>query len=221
MNGSVIKRSGKKILLIPNSTVITHYTALNLRSFNISKDNFLHSKLITDGVDFSSEFRQILLNDDLHAENKYPTFPIVVKTEYAISVYLRNAMDVIIRIKYYIFGFLFLIMGLSLIYILYVLKIFHYLFVYALTVFISVKKLFVTFFTYTSERFRYYLRNCFSKKKSESKHTDPIYKPTFASLMLDEIKKESVKSDSVLETTRVNDSNAIAMSILTGEYNSD
>ena len=51
LNGSIINRSCNKVVLIINNTLISRYTALNIRSFNISKDKFLQSKIISDGLE--------------------------------------------------------------------------------------------------------------------------------------------------------------------------
>ena len=53
LNSSVIKRTGSKIVIVNNNTVVSHRTLLHMNSFNVSKNNFFHSKTITDGVDFA------------------------------------------------------------------------------------------------------------------------------------------------------------------------
>ena len=122
LNNNVIKRSGSKVFVSTNNSVFSHRTLLNLNSFNFTKNNFFHSKTITDGVDFSSEFKSILMNDDLHFDEFHISNTLFQKSENGISIFLSDVSDWIYSLKYYIYSILFVIIGFILIYLCYVLK---------------------------------------------------------------------------------------------------
>ena len=225
LEGNTIKRVGKRMVIIPNSTIISHNTILNMKSFNISRINFLHSKLITDGNDFSSEFSSILLNDDLHAEEKYTFSTNFVKSQHIFSIYWENVKNFVGDIKHYIYSFLFIILGIIIVYILFTLKIFHMLFSLGLVFFITTKN-FLLGVKGSLNRYLIIsflcLRNLFVKKTVVDKHgginRQTIYKaPTFATMLLEENKLDLTKVKSVKKVTE-NDANVVATSILLGDY---
>ena len=203
LNNSVIKRTEGEVFIVNNKSVYSHRTSLNMNSFNVSKNNFFHSKTITDGVDFASEFRSILMNDDLNFDDTHLTNTLFQKSEHGVSIFLNNANDWLGNFKHYIYGFLFIIIGIILISLCCTLGVHVKLKAWALTGYFILIHGALNFLGYFRMR-------CSKKNQTKPRSTIPV--PIYKELIMLENKTDSKAKIAVEKSTN------LATSILSNNY---